>query len=109
MVEVVIARKGKSMGNFELGRAPSLECILNSWKRKKPRTICHFFSCVHVFFWIRVLGATRCLTHPSFSLLAWKLFGSWALLFCILHVLQVFTLGETMIVVLQHYIELHSV
>ena len=45
MVEVVIAWKRKSMGKFELGRAPSFECcVLTSWARKTPRTICQFLS-----------------------------------------------------------------
>ena len=35
VVEVVIVGKGKSMGKFELGRAPSFECcVLFAWTRK---------------------------------------------------------------------------
>ena len=76
MVEVVIAWKGKSMGKFELGRAPNFECrVLDSWKRKTPRnvrkTLTHY-----VFVWIHVLGVAGRLAHPSFSPFGWKLFGS---------------------------------
>ena len=66
MVEVVIAWKGKSMGKFELGRAPSFEChFLTSWERKTPRTICQFGSCISNSFWIHVLGDAGRLAHPS--------------------------------------------
>ena len=43
VVEVVTTWRGKSMGKFELGRAPSFECrVLTSWEIKKPRTVCQF-------------------------------------------------------------------
>ena len=48
VVEVVIAGKGKSMGKFKLGRAPSFECrVLTSWAKKTPRTVFQFGWCVH--------------------------------------------------------------
>ena len=50
VVEVVIAGKGKSMGKFELGRAPSFECrVLTSWERKTPKTICQFGLMHYIF------------------------------------------------------------
>ena len=70
VVEIVIAWKGKSMGKFELGRAPSFKCrVLTLWARKNTQNHMPFFSCVHVFVWIHVLGAMGRLAHPSlFSL-----------------------------------------
>ena len=64
MVEVVIAGNGKSMEEFELGRAPSFEChVLTSWARKIPRNICQFGSRIRSSFWIHVLGAVGHLAH----------------------------------------------
>ena len=64
MVEVVIVGNGKSMEEFELGRAPSFQCrVLTSWARKTPRNICQFVLRITSSFWIHILGAVGHLAH----------------------------------------------
>ena len=49
VVEVVIAWKGKSMGNFELGKAPSfgMSCF-SCMDKKKLEPYPSFYPCIHV-------------------------------------------------------------
>ena len=78
MVEVVIAWKGKSMGKFELGRAPSFECRVFSYidnKILEPYVIFH----PHVFtfsFTLTFWELRDILLRDDHSPFTWKLFGS---------------------------------
>ena len=56
VVEVVIAWKGKSMGNFELGRAPSIGMSFFSCMDKKTlEPYASFDPCIHVWIYSHVL------------------------------------------------------
>ena len=51
VVEVVISWKGKSMGKFELGKAPSfgMSCFA-CMDKKTPKPYASFDPCIHVFY-----------------------------------------------------------
>ena len=90
VVEVIIAWKGKSMGKFELGRAPSFGMSCFSCMDKK--IVEYYTILTHAFmFWFysHVLGScgTFWLIHHLCSPFVWKLFNSRALPVCILHIL----------------------
>ena len=58
VVEVVIAWKGKSMGNFELGRAPSfgMSCFA-CMDKKTPEPYANLTHTLTFWFYSHVLGA----------------------------------------------------
>ena len=60
VVEVVIAWKGKSMGNFKLGRAPSfgMSCFA-CMDKKTPEPYASLTHAFTFWFYSYVLGATR--------------------------------------------------
>ena len=102
MVEVDIAGKGKSMGKFELGRAPSFEChVLTSWERKTPRAVCQFGLMHYVLIFGFIFWELRDVLL-SIILHSGRSSGVVEFFLCvgILRIVQVFSLGETVIAML---------
>ena len=113
VVEVVIAWKGQSMGRIRIGQSTQFQMSCfdfmgkkNTWNRMSVWLMCsHIMSSFGFTFW--GLQDVLLIHHSLHS--RWKLFGNWALPVCIPRILQVSSLGETVIFVLQRYLELQSV
>ena len=116
VVEVVIAWKGKSMGKFKLSRAPSfgMSCFA-CMDKKTPEPYAIFDRHVHVLdffscfescgtFWFINHSPPSSFPRESNIVVAMELFMCVSFVFC-----KCFSLGKTVIAVLQRCLRLQSI